>query len=840
MTPSTSVENEKNALSNLYLEPAKLDYLSVKTQIVMAAILSSILVFLVYWQTLNIGFLHDDFLHLDYVARAVLKADVDDFLAALHSNWEGSDLMRSYRPLVSISLFLDFILYRTNAVGFHLTNLILTCACSLFVALIASELSGAFGNRMKAVTAIWAALLFAAYPLHVESVAWVTGRVDLLCTVFYLAALYYFLRFRLLDEPIYLWLTAGCFAFSLLSKEMAVTLPVVATVFALLIPARTDLTAANGKKRFVWRIFCRPSRLEWQALAMLWLTLAVFAVMRTLALGDAIGGFGNPGLSAVINTFANKAALLKIALPSNEEVMANSKSLIRIALIPYIAAAVLAAVRCLVTPALIRCFVAIALFGAIALLPTYQVWNVAPNLCGSRMFFLSSAALALWLAFAFIANEDWIDRNSARLFTALGTIFLVFTLVFYAFFARANLSPFIEAGRRMETFRDQVVQYSAASQFEPGKLLLLNLPLDYRGASMLTRQQNFRIMMSVPFMESNIADRVGTSDMDFFCDHSFHSADKLNGALLTPFGSNPKFWSDAAGEILPLRIPTGEAGFQCQFDDLRSGALSPSQARRSDGRRWHAFNSAIAQVEEIENGARLYPGDYGLTAKQYIEPVNPLSTALIKVKMKVLAIQPVEQIIHLIRLTWDQDQNVISKAKLANLVQTEENVFECPLINNKEWLLGGDVKRVGLSLLPASYYVTIESIEGIATGECLPELSKSTRIGWFQVKATKVRDASSILVMVTKPDTTFDTIVNGNVLRNYRNISLSPDARKVDSPDSSVTGKVQRWFHLQQVEGTLSLPQEVYNDGKSHEVVAIALDKNGRMVGLPSRVLKVK
>lgn len=839
-SPSPSIEKEENELSSLYLEPAQIDYLSVKTQIVMAAILSSILVFVVYWQTLNIGFLHDDFLHLDYVARAILKGDAHDLLAKLYSNWGGSDPMRSYRPLVSISLFLDFILYRTNAVGFHLTNLILTCACSIFVALIASELSGAFGNRMRAATAIWAALLFASYPMHVESVARIIGRDDLLCTLFYLASLYYYLRFRLIEIPTYLWLTAGCFVFSLFSKEMAVTLPVVATVFALLIPSRTDLTAANGKQRFLWRMLCRPSRLEWQALGVLWLTLAVFAVIRTLALGDAIGGYGYPGLGAVINTFANQASLLKIILPTNEEVIANSRSIIRIALIPYIAAAVLAALRCLVTPALIRYFVAIALFGAIALLPTYQVWNVAPNLCGSRLFFLSSAALALWLAIAFIPNEDSIDRNSARFVTVLGTFFLVFTLVFYSFFARANLSPFVEAGLRMETLRKQVVRYSADAQFAAGKLLLLNLPCDYRGAAMLSRPQHFLIMMSAPFSEANVAARVGTSEMDFLCDHALYSADKLNEALLTPFGSSPRFWSDAEGEILPLRIPKGKAGFQCQFNDLRSATLSPSQVRRSDGRQWHAFNSVTPEVEEIENGTRLYPGEHGLTVQRHIEPVNPISTALIKLTMTVSASQPLEQIMHLIQLTWDQDQNVISKTKLANLVQIADNVFECPLINNKEWLLGGDVKRVGLSLLPAPYYVTIESIEGIAADQCVPELSKNPRNGLFQVKASRVRHASSILVMVSNSDTAFDTVVDGNVLRNYRNISVSPHAKKMDAPDSSITGKVQHWFHLQQVEGTLSLPQEVYNDGKSRQVVAIALDKNGRMVGLPSRVLKVK
>lgn len=837
MTTSTSIENEKSDLSKLYLEPAKLDYLSVKTQIIIAAILSSILVFVVYWQTLKVGFLHDDYLHLDYVARAVLKGEARDFLANLYSNWGGSDLMRSYRPLVSISIFLDFILFRTNAVGFHLTNLLLTCACSLFVALIASELSGAFGNRMRAATAIWAALLFAAFPLHVESVAWIIGRVDLLCTLFYLASLYYFLRLRLIEERVYLWLSAGCLGLALCSKEMAVTLPAVATVFALLIPRQTNLINANGKQQFLWRIFCRPTRLEWQALAVLWLTLAVFAVIRTLALGDAIGGYGSPSLCAAINTLTNKAALLKIVLPTNEEVIANSKSLIKIALIPYIAAAVLAALRCLVTPTLTRYFVAIGLFGVIALLPTYQVWNVAPNLCGSRMFFMSSAALALWLAFAFIPNEDFIDRVSARLVTALGTGLLVFTLLFYCFFAHANVSPFIEAGRRMETFRKQVAETSAS---EGEKVLVLNLPSDYRGAPMLTRPQYFKIMMSAPFSKGDADARLGTSEMDFLCDHAYYSADKLNESLSTSNGSNPILWSDAEGKIMSLPRPLGKGGFQCSFSDLTGSNILPANTRKSDGRQWHPFNSTKPEIEEFEKGARLYPGNYGLTVKRYLPNVNPLSTALIKLKMKVSAGQPVEQIIHLIQLTWDQDQNVIAKNKLASLVQTDENVFECPVINNKEWLLGGDVKQVGLSLLPSPYYVTIESIEGLTTDECVPELLPSPQKGMFQVKAGKVRNASSILVMISKPDTAFDTMVDGRVLRNYRNMSFLSNAEKWLVRDSRFATQVQYWFYCEKTDANVNLPEGVYNDGKSHQVVAIAFDKNGKMVGLPSQVLKVK
>ncbi len=837
MTTSASIEKEKRDLSTLYLEPSHLDLLSVRTQIVIAAILSSILVFVIYGPTLNIGFLHDDFLHLDYVSRAILKGDTHDLLANLYSNWGGSDLMRSYRPLVSISLLLDFILYRANAFGFHLTNLILTCACSLFVALIASELSGAFGNRMKASMAIWAALLFAAYPLHVESVSWVIGRVDLLCTLFYLASLYYFLRLRLIEERPYLWLTTGCFCLSLLSKEMAVTLPAVVTVFAFLIPTQKELSSPPREQSLMTKIFRRPNKLEWQAIGLLWLTVIIFAVFRTLILGCPIGGYGNSGFAALLGSLANQAAFIKIIVPTNEEVLPANNTLVSIALIPYVAALVFATLRCLITPTLIRYFVVLALFGAIALLPTYQVWNIAPNLCGSRLFFLSSAALTLALAFSFIPGEDGIDRKSTKIIAPLGTVFLVFTLILFVYLGRGNITPFVEAGKRLQTLRQQALQYAPQ---ETNKILLLNLPSDFRGAPILTRPQYFKTMMSAPFSDNNLSDRIGTGEMELPGDHANYSAARLIEATSSEYGKSPYFWSDAQGQVLPLQNFSGKSGFKTFFNRANKSIVAPRETRELDGSQWHVFNNVAPQVEELKNCVLLYPGRYGLTAKRPVEQINPLTTPLIKIKMSIAANQNIEQLIPLIQFTWDQKQNVISKNKTTGLTEIGEDSFECPMINNKEWLLGGSVERVGLSLLPANYCVTVESIEGIAADKCIPELLEGSQRGQFQVSASKVLDANSVLLLVSEPDTTFDTVLNGTVLRNYRNLCLYPEAKKLGSPDASITGKVNRWFHLEQADGIFNLPEEVYNDGRSHQVVAVSLNKNGAMVGLPSRVLKVK
>lgn len=834
MTTPTTVNQEKQDLSKLDLEPAKLDFLSVKTQIVLAAILSSILVFATYWSTLRIGFLHDDWLHLDYVARAVLNGDSRDFLANFYSNWGGSDLMSSYRPFVSLSLLFDFLAYKTNALGYHLTNILLTCGCCLFVALIASELSGSFGNRMRATTAIWAALLFAAYPLHVESVAWIIGRVDLLCTLFYLAALYYFLRLKLIEEPAYILLSAGCFLLSLLSKEMAVTLPAVATVFAFLIPGSAD----NRVGRKVWEKFIRvPSRLELKTLGILWLTLILFAILRALLLGNAIGGYGSTDISSILTVFANKAAILKILIPVNEEILPPSKNIITIGFATYIAAAVFAGLRCLATPSLIRYFLTFFLFAAIALLPTFQVWNIANNLCGSRLFFLSSAALALALAFAFVPNEDSIDKTSTKLVATAGVGFLAFTLLVFCALTHKNLTVFLGAAEMIEKLGKEVRQLHR--QNPQGHFVLLNVPSDYHGAPVLTRPQYFKIMISPPFGTAGEAKSFETAEMKLPYEHSNYSCDLLRDLTKTAEAKRPYVWSEADLKLRPLNFTSGENSFKCSFGDANECMYFPADVKKSDGRNWHVFYKHEPQAVTLQTGLRLYPGDIALKATKSIPQVNPLNTPLVKIAMTVDANQPVARLLHLIRFTWRQEAGVLSNDKAAALLRTGDTTFECPLADNKEWLLGGPVDAVGVSLLGCPYYTDLHSIEGIPREECTPDLSRVSGKGQFQVDASKVRDASALLVLISKPGNSFDTAIDVNALRNYRNLQVPPQQKKLASPDSSITGRVQHWIFFEQSEGAFNIPPEVYNDGKSHEIVVIALDKNGHMIGLPSRVLKV-
>jgi tetratricopeptide (TPR) repeat protein len=133
-----------------------------------------------------------------------------------------SFLLGHYHPLTVLSLALDYALYGLSPGGFHLTNVILH-VCN--VALVCVFIRRLVGDHL---VAILTALFFGVHPMHVESVAWVTERKDILYTFFYLSSLCAYLQFVEASGWKKRWFGASFFLFvcALLSKGQAVTLPV--------------------------------------------------------------------------------------------------------------------------------------------------------------------------------------------------------------------------------------------------------------------------------------------------------------------------------------------------------------------------------------------------------------------------------------------------------------------------------------------------------------------------------------------------------------------------------------------------------------------------------------
>ncbi len=127
--------------------------------------------------------------------------------------------LSNWHPLAWLSLMLDVELFGIDARALHLVNLALHAINAVVVLLVLDSLTGA---RLPSAAA---AALFALHPLHVESVAWISERKDLLAALFYLLALGAHARFaRRGSRPAYALSIALC-ALALMSKSMAVTLP---------------------------------------------------------------------------------------------------------------------------------------------------------------------------------------------------------------------------------------------------------------------------------------------------------------------------------------------------------------------------------------------------------------------------------------------------------------------------------------------------------------------------------------------------------------------------------------------------------------------------------------
>src|SRR6267143_159795 len=128
---------------------------------------------------------------------------------------------RNWHPLTTLSHMLDCQLYSLNAGGHHATNVLLHTIAALLLFRVLRQMTGTLWK-----SAIVAAL-FAVHPLHVESVAWVSERKDVLSAVFFFLMLGAYNRYARGPSIARYLLVIVLFAAGLMSKPMLVSAPVI-------------------------------------------------------------------------------------------------------------------------------------------------------------------------------------------------------------------------------------------------------------------------------------------------------------------------------------------------------------------------------------------------------------------------------------------------------------------------------------------------------------------------------------------------------------------------------------------------------------------------------------
>lgn len=198
-------------------------------------VLAAFITFLIYLPALGNDFVNWDDQMYVYLNHNIRHLDFDFFKWAFKI-----DVFSAYwHPLPLISYAIDYQVLGLNPFQYHLTNVIVHALNTFLVFYLGLTLyrtarpeAGAAGplNAGAVVAGLVSAFLFGVHPQHVESVAWISERKDVLYAFFFLLSVLSYLKYANPQAPrkaLYYTLTLIFFILSVMSKPMAVTLPLI-------------------------------------------------------------------------------------------------------------------------------------------------------------------------------------------------------------------------------------------------------------------------------------------------------------------------------------------------------------------------------------------------------------------------------------------------------------------------------------------------------------------------------------------------------------------------------------------------------------------------------------
>ena len=251
---------------------------------------------LAYGGTLAHGFVWDDPLlirdriHL-YTWSGLGRLLGSDFFAATAQS------SHYYRPAVILTFFLDLKLWGLNPFGFHLTNVLAHALTSVCVFWLARRVA-----REDAI-AVTAGAVFAVHPVHSESVAFVSGRTDVLSALFTVATVLAHARWLECGRLRWRLLALGAFAVAVLSKEAAIVAPGLLALWDGLVQRDPRGRRALGRAAARY--------------APYGIVLAGYVLARHMALGRLVDCVDSPwadGISRLLTGLRIAARYARIAL----------------------------------------------------------------------------------------------------------------------------------------------------------------------------------------------------------------------------------------------------------------------------------------------------------------------------------------------------------------------------------------------------------------------------------------------------------------------------------------------------------------------------------------------
>jgi hypothetical protein len=213
------------------------------------------MILIAYSNTFTASFHFDD--NPSIVENATIKRMTSDNIISI---------LQGNRPVVYLSLMLNYQLGGMNVVGFHIFNILVHIANSCFLYLLMlwtlnlPAVEAKYRGKAK-MMALFGALLFGVHPIQTEAVTYIITRTELLATFFYLATFLLFIKGAGTRKSSYYIGAFFTAALSMGSKEWAVTLPALLMLYDYLFLSERKFGAVAGR----WMVYVAIAITSWIA-----------------------------------------------------------------------------------------------------------------------------------------------------------------------------------------------------------------------------------------------------------------------------------------------------------------------------------------------------------------------------------------------------------------------------------------------------------------------------------------------------------------------------------------------------------------------------------------------
>ncbi|MDB5193569.1 MAG: hypothetical protein JWQ96_3132 [Segetibacter sp.] len=378
------------------------------------------------YNPLPLYFLNDDFIHVPLSQEGV---------------WGQRN---SIRPFGDFSLYFDSLLWGTNAVGYHLTNLIIHCVCTVFIYFLSLQILPQLKvelNKKNWSAAI--AIFFFGYAFHGESVFWIIGRTGCLATVFFLACFIIFLSGK--RKWYHYLISYLAFFCGLLTYESIWVLPPILILLFL------SLKKFRGTKNVI-------------LIAGYWLLFACYFYLRIIFTGEVAGNYEGGNIKAlnILSLISNYAKLVARSFVGPQQ---NNMLFLATAIVMFVLV-LLAVTRCVKKNTFSRnwlIYIAITLF---SFTPYISLGIDTHGVEAERYLYLPSVFVCILLV-ALLASF----KNFKLALVAFGCYF-----IYNQYYLLKESNAFKTASFISKTTIEQMIKYKESENF-----YIQNLPREHYG-----------------------------------------------------------------------------------------------------------------------------------------------------------------------------------------------------------------------------------------------------------------------------------------------------------------------------------------------------------------------